>query len=54
MTTEIHLTPVPVGQQEPPARVAPSDSWRSRHAAPGSLLLATGTASTELDERTTH
>ena len=37
-----------------PGRAAPLDPLRSLRAAPGSLLLATGTAAIALDQRTTH
>lgn len=48
MTAVPNFPPAPVGQQGPPARAAASDSGPLR-VARGSLLLTTGTASTELD-----
>ena len=45
------LTPAPVGQQVPPTRAAASAVWMALRDARGALLLTTGTACTELDER---
>jgi len=44
MTLTTSPTPVPVRQQVPPARRAPSALWWARRAARGALLLTTGTA----------
>ena len=44
MSAMLHVTPAPVGQQGPPARVAAFDSWRSLRGAHRPLLLTTGTA----------
>ena len=49
---DTHLTPAPPRPQAPPARTAPSDSWRSRHSTRAALLWTTGTACTALDEST--
>ena len=43
MTTAFRIPSAPVGQQEPLARAAASDSGRSLRAARGSLLLTKGT-----------
>jgi hypothetical protein len=43
MTTALRIPSAPVGQQEPPARAAASDSGRSLRVARRSLLLTTGT-----------
>ncbi len=51
MTTAPCLTPDPVGQQVPPTRAAASPRCRALRDARGSLLLTTGTACPELDER---
>jgi len=51
MTAEHNYTPAPVGQQEPPTRAAASALWMALRVARGSLLLATGTACVELDQR---
>jgi hypothetical protein len=51
MTVAPHLTPAPVGQQAPPTRAAASLVWMALRDARGSLLLTTGTAGVELDER---
>ena len=44
MTAALRIPPAPVGQQEPPARAAASDSWRSLRDARGALRLTTRTA----------
>ena len=43
-TAALRIPPAPVGQQEPPARAAASDSWRSLRDARGALRLTTRTA----------
>jgi hypothetical protein len=48
MTGTLTIPAAPVGQQEPPARVAASAVGALR-AARGSLLSTTGTASAALD-----
>jgi hypothetical protein len=45
MSVALDFLPAPVGQQDPPTRAAASDSRWSLRAAPGPLLLTTGTAS---------
>ena len=45
-----HLTPAPVGPQEPPTRAATIDVRRSLRGARGSLLWTTGTACAVLAE----
>ena len=47
-----HLTPAPVGPQEPPTRAAAIDVRRSLRGARGSLLWTTGTACTCLRKAT--
>ena len=49
-----HLTPAPVGPQEPPTRAAAVDPWRSLRVARGSLLWTTGTACALLAESDTQ
>jgi hypothetical protein len=54
MSALLCLPPAPVGQQEPPARAAAFDSWRSLRSARGSLLLTTGTGCVALDLTSQH
>jgi hypothetical protein len=54
MSVAPSIPPALVGQQEPPARAAASDSWRSLRSAHGPLLLTTGTASVALDLTPQH
>jgi hypothetical protein len=49
MSALLCLPPAPVGQQEPPARAAAFDSWRSIRSARGPRLLTTGTGGRDLD-----
>ena len=44
MTAALRIPPAPVGQREPPARAAASNSWRSLRDARGALRLTTRTA----------
>ena len=44
MTAALRIPPAPVGQQEPPARAAASDSWWSLRDARGALRLTARTA----------
>ena len=53
MTAALRIPPAPVGQQEPPARAAASDSWRSLRDARGALRLTTRTACRQTSSRKT-